>query len=363
MCSYPKQNKMIQFKILFNRQIKRNKIDPLQAEKETLEAQEIAPYNYYNSYDPTNNLGENGKNKNLNQMVGNRWTTENNPAVPYPSSLWKSEGNNNLEFEIREQYPSDHEHADYMPIEPSNHYPKPIHSKEHKMDWSKIGILALIKLGILKLQAIGFQKILFLLVFKLKMIMAVMFFKFLLIMKLMKFFNILILPLFILQLLPSIWNLIRMKPAISMQEMAQSNLQNVLSALTSTPLPILSSGGLGGGSVSGGTGGTLLPGGLTNTFIPGGMTINGNRLPSELTNTLIPGSITGNRLPGGQVLSSFKIDDLKVNDGQQKEPLELFDPTLDIFEKLLDSEKCVERIACRIAGAEKAGVMPIWISW
>lgn len=321
-----------------------------------MNAQDIAPYNYHNSYDSPYNLGDYGDKKKENQMVGNRWTSVNNPAGSYIASFWPSEGDNNLEYGIRERYPPEHEH-DYT-IGPSNHYPKPISSKEHKIDWSKIGMLAFIKLGLFKLQAIGFQKILFLLVFKLKMFMAAIFFKFLLIIKLMKFFNILILPLFILQLLPSIWQILRMIPNSipTRQENAQSTLQNSLSGLASTALPILSSGGLTSGS-------TLLPSGTTNTIIPGGTTINGNRLPNVIQNPLVPSLNTGNRLPTGQGFSSFKLDDPNINNGQQKEPLELFDPTLDIFEKLLDSEKCVERIACRMAVAEKAGIMPLWISW
>lgn len=332
-------------------------MDTLHEERETLKAQEISPYNYHNSYDSPYNLGDYGDKKKENQMVGNRWASVNNPAGSYLDSFWPSESNNNLEHEIRERYPTEHEH-DYT-IGPSNYYPKPMSSKEHKIDWNKIGILAFIKLSLFKLQAIGFQKILFLLVFKLKMFMAAIFFKFLLIVKLMKFFNILIFPLFILQLLPSIWQILRMRPTSipTLQENAQSTL------LASTALPILSSGGLTGGSASSGSGGTLLPGVTTNTLIPGGMTINGNRLPNGITNTLVPSSNTGNRLPTGQGFSSFKLDDLNINNEQQKEPLELFDPTLDIFEKLLDSEKCVERIACRMAVAEKAGIMPLWISW
>jgi len=52
-----------------------------------------------------------------------------------------------------------------------------------------------------------------------------------------------------------------------------------------------------------------------------------------------------------------------LTDLQSDESTQLSDPTIEIFQKLLDSEKCVERIACRISMTEKTGIVPIWINW
>lgn len=258
---------------------------------------------------------------------------------------------------IRERYPANHEHGYQIPSNLPKHIPKPINLKENKIDWQKLGMLALIKLGLLKLQVIGFKKIIFLLAFKFKMYFTAILLKFLLIIKLMKFLKILILPVFLMQLLPTLVQLLRMKLTNfpSIQDVTQANRPSTLrpgvigGGSTNTILP----GGGAGGSFSSGTSGTLIPGGTTSTLIPGGTTIN--RFPT----TGLPGTFTNNRIPGTS-LSSFKLDD--PNNGH-KEPSELFDPGLNIFQQLLDSEKCVERIACRLAVAEKSGIIPFWINW
>jgi len=36
---------------------------------------------------------------------------------------------------------------------------------------------------------------------------------------------------------------------------------------------------------------------------------------------------------------------------------------IDVFWNIIDSEKCVERIACRMAVAEEFGATPVWINW
>lgn len=74
--------------------------------------------------------------------------------------------------------------------------------------------------------------------------------------------------------------------------------------------------------------------------------------------TALPGTAVGKK---GGLLN--KPEDSPVHDKRRLEMLELFDPALTVFQKVLDSEKCVERIACRMAVVEKAGILPVWINW
>jgi len=253
----------------------------------------------------------------------------------------------------------------------------PIQQKEKKIDWHTISIMALIKLGLVKLKAIGFLKILFLILFKIKLYMIAVFIKFLLIMKLMKFSKILILPLLILQLLPTLVQLFLMRSSNSMINLPGNTLQNqpgnLLSGFTSLPGGTTGTGltggttgtGLTGGTtgtgLSGGTTGTGLSGGTTGIGLPGGTT--GTGLPSTATGTGRPGITTRTVQIGEKKLSSFKVHDSNLISKQQNESSMMFDPTWEIFQKVLDSEKCIERIACQISVAEKAGVMPFWINW
>jgi len=253
---------------------------------------------------------------------------------------------------------------------------KPIQPKENKIDWNTIGILAFIKLGLVKLQAIGFLKTLFLIMFKFKLYMTAVLFKFLLLMKLMKLFKIILLPLLILLLIPTLIQLFSLRS--SNNNLSGTQTCNVLaggSAGTTQPI-----GTTGTGQTSGTTGilrpitttGTGQIGGTTGTVPTGGA--NGVLLPSVSTTTgtgrpVIGGTtrvIQPDELTGiGQTkrLSSYKFDDLNVIRKQHNDSSMLFDPTWEIFQKILDSEKCIERIACQISVAEKAGVMPFWINW
>jgi len=78
--------------------------------------------------------------------------------------------------------------------------------------------------------------------------------------------------------------------------------------------------------------------------------------------TALPGTAVGKN--GGLPPShNNKPEDSPVHDKRRLEMLELFDPALMVFQKVLDSEKCVERIACRMAVVEKAGILPVWINW
>jgi len=192
-----------------------------------------------------------------------------------------------------------------------------------KIDWHKIGILALVKIGLAKLKAFGFLKILFLLVFKLKMFLIAMFFKFLLIAKLMKLFKLIMIPLVLLTLLPLILSLFSAPMAIS--------------GILSIPRRIIEF--------------------LTEpVYTPATSASKLYTDPTALPSTAVAKN-------GGLPSSLNKPEDPPVHDKRRLEMFELFDPALTVFKKVLDSEKCVERIACRMAVVEKAGILPVWINW
>jgi len=267
------------------------------------------------------------------------WNTINEPKNIYSTPFWE-EGTS-----TRDQPPYSYGYYS-QPNKVTNDHRRPIKQKGNKIDWHTIGVLAFIKLGLVKLQAIGFFKILFLIVFKLKLYMTAVFIKFLLIMKLMKFSKILILPLLFLQLLPTLMQLLSMRPF--------NNMMNI----PGTTQPGGSTGILqpGGTSVMGQTGGatgTGLTGGTTGGIRPGGTT--GGIRPSGTTGTTLTRQT--------KRLSSFKFDDLNLISKQKNESSISFDTTWEIFQQILDSEKCIERIACQISVAEKAGIMPFWINW
>lgn len=331
---------------LFYRPTKRQQIDrnnPYHIDKRKLANEEISLTNSHEFYDLTYNIGDYGHKKDEKQYVINKGTLVNRPHNSYLASLWPiiSRESNSMEYGIPEQYPIDYDH-EYKSS--TNDYPTPIHDKENRLNWHEIGMLALTKVFLLKLQIIGFQKIILFLVFKLKLFMAAMLIKFLLIMKLMKFFKILILPLLLMQLLPVIIQLLRMRLGNFTQDYTQPTLSEIINGMTNNNA-IVSSGGMTSGSLSGGSSSILGP---QKTTV--------NRLSNRMT--LLPDSITESRLSDESNLSFPKSNH---QNGQYL--LKLFNPTLNIFEKLLDLNKCLKRIGCRIAVAEKTGIMPFWMNW
>lgn len=194
---------------------------------------------------------------------------------------------------------------------------------DKKIDWQKIGILALIKIGLVKLKTFGFLKILFLMVFKLKLFLIAIFFKFLLLLKLMKFFKLLMIPMFLLPLVPVLTSL-----ASPM----------VLGPLVSLPFRLLSLL----------TEPTLAPVTAASAFSRFSLLPGANAGGSGSTST--------NAAP------ATKIDENILN-RRRLESIDMFDPSLAMFRNILDTEKCLERIACRMSTAEKAGVMPYWVNW
>lgn len=300
------------------------------------------------------------------------WNTIDEPKNTYPVTSWTGSTG------IWDQPSHETENYEYgyhsQPSRVTKDHHRPIQQKENKIDWHTIGILALIKLGLIKLQAIGFLQILFLIVFKLKLYMIAVFLKFLLIMKLMKLSKILVLPLLLLQLLPTLMQLLSMRPFNNMMNLPGITRPNQLSGSISSQSDNI---------LPGGTTGTLRPGEITGTGQIGGTGtgqiggsgtgpiggITGTGQASG-TGAIRPGGIPGAIRPGGipgtgqtKRLLSFKFDDINLISKQQNKSSILFDPTWEIFQKILNSEICIERIACQISVAEKAGIMPFWINW
>jgi len=241
-------------------------------------------------------------------------------------------------------------------------------------DWRLIGILSLIKLGIVKLKSIAIIKFLLFLVFSLKLLLIAVSFKLLL---LFKFFKTMIAPfLFVPLLLSSLIlpillsslftipgriirflftpnnstnqpsNIIPSRPA-----MIPSIPSNVIPSISNNVLPSI-------------PGNTRPPGFIPFVPPPPGST--------NQASTLIPGNRPGiatfarylDLLPSNKNETlSTKSDTLHLPYGWHSESLEASYPIIDFFWKIIDSEKCVERIACRMAVTEEAGTMRIWINW
>lgn len=197
-----------------------------------------------------------------------------------------------------------------------------------KIEWQKVGILALLKVGMAKLKVFSFLKLLFLLVFKLKLFMIALFFKFLLALKLMKFFKLLMIPLILIGVLPI------------MSSIASPSL---IGGLLSIPSRIID----------------YLTGPV---YVPGTAPVS---TKNSATDSTVLSSVTSAKNSGGGPSSSASLQEranINLHDSRRRETLGLSDATFDIFQKVLDSEKCLERIACRMALVEKAGILPTWVN-
>lgn len=223
--------------------------------------------------------------------------------------------------------------------------------------WRRIGIMALIKLGLVKMKVIGFIKILYFFLFKLKFVLIILFLKFF---SLLKFIKLSSLPLLFLPLTAIIF-LMAMKtlPVYTSLILDINNIPSIFSA-PNTPIPTYDE------EVINSPDETIkfteeivsTPGEIT--YVPSGQTQTLIVPPDETDTVVIPSGqtqfISGPDIPP-DVIDAFN------NFGLRYEPLEIMDPTLDLFQKELNSEKCVERIACKIAATGKTGIIPLWINW
>ncbi|VVC46194.1 Hypothetical protein CINCED_3A004241 [Cinara cedri] len=333
---------------------------------------------YQSSYEQNYNLDDYVYRKQENPAVGTGWTKDQRSETTDGSSNnWDSSAHEN----------GNNRQSVRPPPSALSKYPKSeieVH-KEFKIDWQRIGILALIKLGLTKLQAVGFLKMVFLLLFKFKLYLVAIFFKFVLFLKLIKSFNIMLIPFFFFKFLPTLINLfyytigqIYRTPQMQQTQQMQQLMKQMerLGQLPSNAgiVPVFNPetdqdfvSAINPGIVQRPSSVISRPGVLR----PSGM-ITRNRFPGETITTLVPGGIvpTGgisgetvvNRIPSGSLmLPSLRLN--SIINGQESSALELYHPIFGVFRRVLDSEKCVERIACRIAVVEKTGMMPFWIDW
>jgi len=185
--------------------------------------------------------------------------------------------------------------------------------KKKNFDWHTIGLLTLVKVGLIKLKLFGILKILFLLLFKLKLILIAIFIKFHLVLKYSKLFKTLFLPLLILPIFltlmtvifPTIISAMYMLPGQPLNMMSPaptSSLSNPLSSLLSN-MPGMSA-----------------QPGLIKSF-------KSNQFSNISKNILESRS------------GIFRLNDLSFHNMRNPEILAKIDTALSIFLKLLDSEK------------------------
>lgn len=240
------------------------------------------------------------------------------------------------------------------------------------VDWRLVAIMSLVKLGIVKLKSITIIQILLFILFNLKLLLITVFFKFLLLLKL---FKTIVLPLLFVPLLltalisPMILYSLLSIPGRVIRFLTTPN--SPIASPSSSPSIMMPS-----------LPGPMRPGSSSNT-VPGGLSpvLPANMLPGRPTNALpsiLPSSrptipprmqsltrILDQLIPNNNgVPSAYKSDTENLPYGWYPESLGSSYPTIvDVFWKIIDSEKCVERIACRMAVAEKSGIIPSWINW
>lgn len=224
--------------------------------------------------------------------------------------------------------------------------------------WRRIALMALIKLGLVKMKTIGFIKILFLILFKLKFVLITLFLKFITLLKFVKFsiLQLLILP------LTAIIFFMTMKTT-PMNTPLMNNLNNNNNPGTiptlNTLIPSNKDASMPPETMfffdTIPSGGTILIPSVEKITIPTNNNLplsGGVRDPSRSPISVIPNSNT-----------QSDIDNINFRGGLQYEPIDVLDPTLDLFQKELNSETCVERIACKIAATGKTGIIPLGMNW
>jgi len=191
---------------------------------------------------------------------------------------------------------------------PQSSRPVPIiaeirHPSKHKMsiDVTKIGLFALVKIAMAKLKALGFIKALLFMLFKLKLLILVLAIKALMFMKMVK------MTLFLPALL-----------SIFTWPIILSRLWN-MQKLGSTPV--------------------LVPNNFGNMGPTNGP--NGPDGPNE------PDEDDGSKSRMRKRLDNFQV----------------METGMASFRQIMRSEKCVERVSCRMAGAKNPSLTLIWMNW
>ncbi|CAI6364216.1 unnamed protein product [Macrosiphum euphorbiae] len=197
---------------------------------------------------------------------------------------------------------------------PQSSRPVPIiaeirHPSKHKMsiDVTKIGLFALVKIAMAKLKALGFIKALLFMLFKLKLLILVLAIKALMFMKMVK------MTLF----LPALLSIFTWPMILS----RMWNMHNMGSQ------PVL----------------------VPNNF--------GNMSPSnnQPTNPNRPDR------PDGPDGSDENEDGKRMR--KRLDNFQVMETGMASFRQIMRSEKCVERVSCRMAGARNPSLTLIWMNW
>lgn len=357
--------------MVLERQISRRKINHnhqlnTNTAKYATVAEEDSSNGYQNANDLTYNAGDYGYKEYENPAYGAGWTSAGRPEQSQ-GSLWSGSSGSwePPPYGTEEGYLADQSPSRKPSSNPITNDLNPLQPKRNNINWKTFVWLALFKLGLAKLQAIGFLNTLLQLGFSFKLYMTAVFFNFLLIIKLMKFFKILLLPLLLTRLLPLFMQLFMM-PGQLLDLLRRLNDNNNMPASQQSGSRPSQSGGLLPGRPDGllpsQQGGARPSGSLPN---PQGATLPGSTQRGGMvraTGKDIPTSestAVNYNVAGKTNDSLFKLEETHLTDLQSDGSTQLS----DIFQKLLDSEKCVERIACRISMTEKTGIVPIWINW
>lgn len=290
-------------------------------------------------------MGDSNYKKSENPNYGTGWITLGNPGPLWPGTegeIWETPPR-----EPGYQYPTNHGYDYTVPpnsLTTYDHYPPVNHHKHVANGWKQIGTLVLLKLG--------FLKILFFLIYKIVIFTRLTSLKFQLINKATDFF--MNLPAFIMGLFTTIMNI----------------LMSVLMLFNSITTPV-NQGQLPGPSILPSRVGGVIPylwNNLVKRISPSsssGEPIRTGISGRTVTDSRLQSKSVKNRNPSLNSERFFESNDLNLVNKHSYEPLRLFEPTFSqIVKNVLDSEKCVERIICQIAAAEKSGAVPFyWFHW
>jgi len=192
-----------------------------------------------------------------------------------------------------------------LPVYPFlSHQTKQSILKNKKFDWHTIGLLTLVKVGLIKLKLFGILKILFLLLFKFKLFLMALFIKFHLILKLSKVFK----TFFVLLLFPILTTLILTIILSAAMYLVPEQALNMMPASPAVPSPTSN----------------LLSSLLSNLpGVPARPGLTRSVTSDKLTN--IPKSILASRY------NTFRFNDRSFSNKRDANLLATVDPILNIF--------------------------------
>ncbi|VVC34768.1 Hypothetical protein CINCED_3A017209 [Cinara cedri] len=180
-------------------------------------------------------------------------------------------------------------------------------SNKMSIDMTKIGMLALMKIAIAKLKALGFIKAMLLVMFKVKLLILLVAMKFLMIAKFTK----------LTMILPALMSFF----TIPMLFSRLSRLHSLINQ------PVLVPNNFGSGSSSN-----------------------------------VPATMTGSVTPSTSEESTETDSESRRRMSRTESPEPLV-PRMTNIGQIIRSEKCLERVSCRMAGAKKPSLALIWLNW